>query len=151
MTEAARQPVHPVQTCGQHGGVTVSGQPCGAQLGLGETTGLCAAHDPGRAKEMNAQREATKRMTREELEATYPKDLPPPPQTIEDAKRYASWTVDAVARGPAAGGIDVKRAREITGLLRQFQSSAHEAELAARIKTLEGQLRKYKAAAKGAR
>lgn len=141
------QPVQPVQTCGQHGGVSTNGQPCGAQLGLGEHSGLCIWHDPGRAKEMLAQREASKRMTREEQEATFPKDLPPPPQTIADAVRYASWCVDSVARGVLAGGIDPKRAREVITGLRQFQSAAHEAELAARIKSLESQLRAYKAKA----
>lgn len=127
-------------TCGENGGVNVSGAPCGVQLGLGEVSGLCAVHDMGRQIEAKAQQEASKRMS---------VTLPPAPQTIADAKNYASWAIDAVAKGPAAGGIDVKRAREITGLLRQFQSSAHEAELASRIKQLEAQLRAYKAKAKG--
>ena len=150
MTDVAGAGGQPVQTCGQRGGVTVSGQPCQAMLGLGALTGLCTAHDPGRVQEMNAERKAVAELSREELAATFPQDMPPPPETIEDAKHYASWCVAAVARGPAAGGIDLKRGHVIAVLLRQFQSSAHESELAARIKTLETELREFKAKAKAA-
>ena len=136
MTGAAAKPLGP--TCGANGGTKVHGGPCSSQLGLGELSGLCAVHDPQRAIEAKAQQEAMKR-----LGVT----LPPAPQTIADAKDYASWAIDAVAKGPHAGGIDVKRAREIGCLLRQFQSSCHEAELAARIKTLETELRQFKAKA----
>jgi hypothetical protein len=58
--------------------------------------------------------------------------------------RYASWAVDAVAKGPDGGGIDVRRAREITGLLREFRGAAEKAELVARVKELEVELRRYK-------
>ena len=41
-------------------------------------------------------------------------------------------------------GIDPKRAREITGLLRQLQSALEKSALLERVRALESELRRYK-------
>lgn len=137
-------------TCGDAGGVREDGEPCGVVVGLGPD-GMCIFHSPDRAEEARLMRvagahaaTAAKLRSRAEREATWPDGLPPPPKTIDDAKRYAAWAVDAVAKGPGAGGIDGRTAREIAGLLREFRSSAEKAELSNRVQELEAALRKAK-------
>ena len=131
-------------TCGDRGGKTKKGTPCSAFRNLDPVSGLCMWHDESRGPEREANQRAAQAGSEAKVRATArPKGLPPPPQTIEDARAYASWCVDAVARGPADGGIDVRRAHEITGLLREFRGAAEKAELVGRVKALEAELRKY--------
>lgn len=137
--------------CGHSGGVNANGEPCGALLGLSPITGLCRIHDPATAEEARHERLAggaaaaeTHRAKRIARESNRPEGLPPPPQTIEDVPPYASWAVDAVAKGPDGGGIDVRRAREITGLLKEFRSAVEKAELARQLRELQKELKHWK-------
>lgn len=137
--------------CGDNDGRNQRGEPCASTLNLSEVNGRCLFHDESRADELRRIRAAggaasaqVKRAERIARESSYPEGLPPPPQTIADAMRYASWAVDAVSKGPDGGGIDVRRAREITGLLREFRGAAEKAVLELRVRELEKALRDAK-------
>lgn len=128
-------------TCGDRGGVSKSGAPCGATLGLSETTGLCAAHDPERAtsyRQMQARGGRTstllKRVLRAEQESVLPETLPTfEPDSLEHLSQWLQWT----ARAAATGELHHRTAAEITRALRELRPVLINLDLERRLKEAE--------------
>lgn len=133
-------------TCGDNGGRTMDGGPCTVDFGLSDDNGLCYHHDPDRAEERSAARKAggiataKKRSNERGLV-----DAPPPPQTIEDAKAYASWAVEAVA----SGRIDYRVGNTVQAILREFRSATEKVDLAKRYEALRKEVDTMKAKNRG--
>jgi hypothetical protein len=131
-------------TCGENGGVKVDGTPCPMSSGLSPDSGLCFWHDPKREEEAVAARSKGGQATARKR-AREPINAPPPPQTIEDAKLYASWAVEAVA----SGRVDYRVGNTIQAILRDFRSATEKAELEKEIAELRGIVAELKAHNKG--
>lgn len=124
-------------------GRRVDGEPCAATLGLSDD-GYCLQHDPARADEAQAVRaaggKAAGKARREAAAAARP-DLPPGmprrrPRTLDDAVRWSSWSVLAVA----TGAIDARTAHEISVLLQTFTKAVERREVLRKIDSLSERL-----------
>lgn len=126
-----------MKACGDSGGRTKTGEPCGSTLGLSGANGLCLAHDPervqqqramakeggraARAKDLKAR--AEERAARAELAKL---EMPEgPPQDLEGAVRWSSWAIHAVA----TGAIDARTGHEIGYLVNAFRGAAEKRDL----------------------
>ena len=74
-------------------------------------------------------------------------EIPSPPQTLEDARAWASWATHAVTEGK----IDARTAKEISSLLRTFVATAEKLDVAAEIERLGRQVAELKRAGHGLR
>jgi hypothetical protein len=63
-------------------------------------------------------------------------EVPPPPQTLEDAVHWASWVTWAVA----VGKVSARTAREIGYNLRGLMDGLEKREIAEEIERLRGQV-----------
>lgn len=104
--------------------VTADGKPCRWSVAAGVQ--FCHHHDPAR-----------KRKKKPRTGAAVP--LPgPPPETVEDAVRWASWAVTAMATGK----LDPRTGREIGSLLRALvEARKHVDRTDARMKALQDKLK----------
>lgn len=121
--------------------VREDGTRCKVTWGVNEANGLCLCHDPTRKTELAKARSAGGKRTAEKrrrirIRTVAHEEAMDPPETIEDAARWAAWATWAVA----VGELDARTAREIAGLTRVFVTAMEKGELASRIVKLE---RKY--------
>jgi hypothetical protein len=128
-------------------GTKVDGSRCGATLGLA-ANGLCLHHDPDRAERAlevvraggaasGLRRRADREGRREQLPRGMPRRRP---RTLDDALRWASWATYAVA----CGDIDVRRAREVAGLVKEFRSTLERRDMAREVADLRAELERLK-------
>lgn len=132
---------------GQCKGTTAAGKPCRSPL-VDPETGYCAAHGPGASARMAERGAKGARATAKKLKGkgvVKPGEAPPPPETVEDAKHYASWAMDAVA----TGRLDYRVGNVIQGLCREFRSATKEAALEAEVAELREVVATLKAKNKG--
>ena len=125
-------------TCGSAGGRNARGEPCGAELGLGES-GLCRLHDPERAAEVLAMRQAGGRGRagfRRTADPELPANVPRAPETLEDAVAWSSWAMHAVA----VGEIDARTGHEIGYLVNAFKAAVEKRDLQREIEALRAEL-----------
>jgi hypothetical protein len=140
-------------TCGDAGGRRSNGEPCQMGFALG-SSGLCISHDPERAEEAKATRQAggraagparkarrRKRLLEGALEGTknfskdlrfVPEQVPKAPTDTQSAKQYARWLVDVTARG----FMDASTSREVKGALATFTSISEKRELEKQVEEL---------------
>jgi hypothetical protein len=127
-----------VQRCGDSGGRTKAGEPCRSPLGLGEN-GLCMNHDPERQAAARDVRAAGGRATGAAKRAaryTFPDKVPPPPRTLDDAVKFASWLTHAVC----SGDIDARPAHEAGYALNVFKAAVEKRDLQREIASLRSEL-----------
>jgi hypothetical protein len=75
------------------------GTMCLSHIGLSRA-GLCMAHDPERAERMaEARRSGVRSIRRRVVPEGGPEGLPPPPKSLADAMKFASWLTHAVCLG----------------------------------------------------
>ncbi len=129
-----------ITTCGDAGGRTLKGAPCGMHLNLNPESGLCLNHDPTRQAEALEMRVAGAKARAAKLrkrKAAMPKDCPPAPKTLREAEAVASWITFAVL----SGELDPKVAEAGVKSVRQFQLTIEKRTLQDRVKELERALR----------
>jgi len=101
-------------------------------------TGLCVWHDPDRKGKADAMRQrAGKIGARRKWQRATP---PPPPQTLDDAVRYASYVVHAVA----TGDLDAKRGQVAVKAIDTFTRGLAARDLAGQVRELQAQLKRLK-------
>ena len=135
MSETERKP-----TCGEAGGKTRAGKPCGVTMNLSDINGLCLMHDPLRRAELHAVRVAGAKARGRKIQqekAALPADVPPKPRTLKDAIQWASWATHSVA----IGAINVRVAHEIAVLVREFRMALEKRALEETIEELQAQLK----------
>lgn len=138
-----------MRTCGDAGGRTRDGSPCRSTLGLSEA-GFCLVHDPLRAEEALAVRQAGGRasaVAKRSKKAALPKDVPPAPRTLEDAVRWSSWAMHAVA----CGRIDGRVGHEIGYLVNAFKAAVEKRDLLTEIEHLRAELDAVRKSQRGPR
>ena len=112
------------------------GSPCRVTMGLDPVSGLCIVHDPARRDELR-DRQAKGRAARgAEQRRKPPAKMPPMPQSLEDAVRFASWLTWAVL----VGEIDARTCESSTKALRQFQLGEEKRALQDEVKKLRAEL-----------
>lgn len=124
---------------------------------LDPDTKLCIWHDPQRRDEARRRQVAGGKATAakskrggrpgSETRVVELADTPgAAPETLEDATRWASWAVVAVATGK----IDRATGREVGGLLRAFMDGRKNLDrVDERVKALQAKLKQLKDAAEG--
>ncbi len=125
-----------------------NGRRCGSRSGLNPTNGLCLWHDPdreeradgARARGRENARKQKRRRPRRGIRVVEEWDLPgPPPQTLEDALRWASWAVGQVA----VGRLDAATGNVVGSLLRAYVQGRSQLDRTdERIAALQDALRK---------
>lgn len=133
-------------TCGDSGGVSVSGKPCASRVLL--ETGLCAHHDPAFKEEIRIVRAAggrtttdIRRLQRRIKDTVAPADLPSfPPDSLERLSRWHQWAVKSVATGE----ISERNADAICRHLSSLRPTLINLGLEKRVKELEASLKKAK-------
>jgi len=134
MSEGEHKP-----TCGESGGTTRAGKPCGVTLNLSDVNGLCLQHDPMRKDELYAVRVAgskARALKIQKEKAALPDNVPPKPRTLKDAIQWASWATHSVA----VGAIDVRVAHEIAVLVREFRMALEKRALEEQVEELKKEL-----------
>ncbi len=126
-----------VRRCGDAGGKTAAGLPCRSPLGLGEN-GLCLSHDPERKAAAREVRAAGGRAAGESKRASrpVPNNVPPPPKTLDDAVKFASWLTHAVC----VGTLDARSAHEAGYSLNVFKAAVEKRDLQREIAQLRAEL-----------
>lgn len=97
------------------------------------------AHDQARADKALAVRQAGGRaagVARRLVKAARPEDLPPAPRTLEDAVRWSSWAMHAVA----CGRIDARTGHEVGYLVNAFKAAVEKRDLLREIDLLREEL-----------
>lgn len=131
----------PAPTCEY---VKDDGERCKVNGGLEEYEGelRCLFHDPNRrekarrARERGARTKNARKKGGKNIRVVDPDSAPPPPETVHDAVRWASWAVWAVTTGE----IDGRTAHEIGYLLNAFQRAIEKVDFADRVEELEEKL-----------
>jgi hypothetical protein len=124
------------------------GERCKVDFGVDPESGLCWHHDPKRADERRRAASqgghSTAAIQRGNRRRTaLAEDVPPEPQTVEDAIKWASWAVRAVATGV----IDVRTAHEVGYVLRAFlDGRKHLDSVDSRVKALRKTLKELREA-----
>lgn len=124
--------------CGDAGGRRSNGEPCASTLGL-SAAGLCLSHDPARAAEARDIRVKGGRaagIANRAARATRMTGMPAPLKTIRDCVAWASWAATATA----TGDLDIRKAREIGLMIREFRSSFQLSELERTVRRLQAEL-----------
>lgn len=124
--------------CGNAGGMTKAGAPCRMSVNLGES-GLCLMHDPARAAEGEAIRalgRAANAIAHRQAKAADPKIVPRAPRTLEDAVKWSSWTMHAIANG----SLDPRVGHECGYLIARFTEALNKRDLLRKIEDLERKL-----------
>lgn len=144
-------------TCGDAGGRTARGEPCGCVLGLKEDPDgrlRCDTHsiDPerrARAADARALGAAeggrvlgiAKRIARETAQTTEPENLPGfAPDTLERLALWLQWA----ARAVAVGEISAKTASEVTRACKELRPVLVAVGMEQRLKQLERDLAEAK-------
>lgn len=101
-------------TCGDAGGRNASGEPCGCDWGLSESSGLCVTHDPERIEQRRqiaavGGKARTDKLDKFEWQATLP-----PLRTHADARVWQ----EEIARATLAGKLD----RQVAGTVGKILS-----------------------------
>ena len=126
-------------TCGDAGGIKTDGMPCGSKLNLSPENGRCLFHDESRAAEARETSQAGGRasaVAKRARRTADPDDVPAPPKTLEDAVRWSSWAMHAVA----CGRIDARTGHEIGYLVNAFKAAVEKRDLERQIQELRAEL-----------
>jgi hypothetical protein len=119
------------------------GRQCGVTVAR-SGSGLCLWHDPKRSEQAKAARSrgaGTANAKRSPVRVIDPSDTPGPLDTVEDASRWASWIVVAVATGL----VDSRTAHEMSFSLRLFCDARKTADRTdERVKQLEAKVRELR-------
>lgn len=105
-------------------------------------SGLCAMHAPHLAEKMRRARTrggraaGPRRRPAERIQVALPEEAPPPPQTLEDAVRWASWATHAVT----TGRIHPKVAGEVARLLKEFRAALEKRAIEGELDELRAKL-----------
>ena len=125
--------------CGDSGGLTNAGEPCGTYLNLSSSSGLCLFHCPDREQERLAVRQAGGRasaVAKRDRKTADPDDVPRAPRTLQDAVTWSSWAI----HGVACGRIDARTAHEIGYLVNAFKAAVEKRDLERQIAELRAEL-----------
>lgn len=100
------------------------GGTCSTTFGLCDCHGECFAHSPCREEERQKARSRGGHATAAGEGSVPPGDVPPAPQTLGDAVRWAAWASRAVV----AGDVDTARANAAARLLKEFRQALERSE-----------------------
>ncbi len=119
-------------------GNKADGTPCESPT-VDPETGFCSAHGPGASARMRERGrkggEAFVRNVRRKG-AAKADEVPPAPETMADAARWASW----VAFGVTTGKLDPKIGDVAVRAIREFRSAHEKAELEAEVQRLRAKV-----------
>lgn len=112
------------------------GGPCEAPESVIGDDGYCVAHRPGNEHKEVASRggQATAKKLRKPPASD--RDVPPTPETIEDAKRWLAWTAENLAKGM----IDEKEARALGYVLRSFVDTVERSDVQDELEELKDKI-----------
>jgi len=119
-------------------GVIKDGTRCRTTFGLSED-GLCFSHDPLRAVELAAAQRARSDASgkrKRELRESLPPGMPKAPKTLDDAVKWSSWALHAVA----SGIISDRTAHECAVLVTAFRGALDKRDLLREIGKLRADL-----------
>jgi hypothetical protein len=105
---------------------------------------MCVQHDPDRADQARALwamggRASGERKRR--AKAALPEGVPSAPRCLEDAVKWSSWTMRAIATGE----IDARTGHEVGYLIARYVESVSKRDLEQRLEDALAQLKAYKA------
>ena len=126
-------------TCGDAGGRTKDGTLCGIHLNLSPGSGLCLHHDPARSDEQLAVVTAGGHAAHAARLAD-PDDVPPKPETLQDATEYAAWCLHAMT----CGRLGHREGRDVLYGLRCYKDLAEKRDLEREVVALRGELKALK-------
>ena len=121
-------------------GITKKGEQC-RQWGR-EVSGFCLMHDPDRTREAaRAQVKGALKANKGKERYAKPEDIPcGPPETAEEAQRWSSWLVFALATGQITPNVGGK----VSTALNTFRLTHDYAEMVAEIRLLKAQVKEIK-------
>ena len=116
-------------TCGDAGGRKVTdGTPCAQTLNLSPSNGQCIVHDAERTDQhraMSQRGQAASTVSKRDAKYADPEDVPPVPETLEDAVEWAGWAL----RATACGRIEHRVGATISTLINSFKSALEKRDL----------------------
>lgn len=112
------------------------GEPCQAPESVIGDDGYCVAHRPGDEHKEVASRGGRATAKKLRKPPASDRDVPPTPETIEDAKRWLAW----VATNLANGMLDQKEARSLSYTLRAFMDSVEKADVQDELEELKDKI-----------
>lgn len=123
-------------------GRKADGTPCEAPFV--DESGYCPAHRPGGTADMRERGRKGAEATRRKLKGrgtVKADEVPPPPETMADAAKWASWIPFAVTTGkldPKIGDVAVRAIREFRGAYEKAALEAEIQELRAKVAAMKG-------------
>lgn len=112
------------------------GEGCGVTGGLHEYEGelRCLWHDPRREEKARAARARGARRSNEKQRSGKPDpdEVPPPPETLEDALAWSAWAAWAAA----TGRLDTARANAAARHLKEFRQALERHESAEKLEEI---------------
>lgn len=125
-----------------------AGEPCGSPF-VGED-GYCAAHGPNGSARMSARGAKGAEATARKMagKGTVKANEVPggPPETMQDAAKWASWIPWAVTTGK----LDAKLGDVAVRAIREFRAAHEKAALESEIKELRAKMEEMEAGSDGA-
>lgn len=117
------------QTCGAR---KDDGGNCGTYFGLCSECGRCFAHCEHREDRMARARSRGGYAATKGSGTLPPGEVPPPPETLEDAVLWAAWASHAVATGE----LGTTRANAAARLLKEFRQALERHESAEKLEEI---------------
>lgn len=121
------------ETCGHE---REDGTGCGTSFGLCPECGRCFNHCAHRADERRAASEKGAYVAAKGPGALFPGEVPPAPESLEDAVVWAAWA----ARAAATGDLDTARANAAARLLKEFRQALERSEAREELEELRRKL-----------
>jgi hypothetical protein len=125
------------------GFIKANGEQCKVTFGLSQTTGYCFYHDPSREEEREAARSRGGKSAAKARRPWATDDQVPGrgPRTAQEGLEWASWCVEATARGWISEGVSQRISTAINTVLRAASQASMEREIA-ELKGQVAELRK---------
>lgn len=114
-------------------GTNKDGEPCQAPESVVGPDGYCPPHSDEEEHRERASMGGKATARKHRRPPASDRDVPDPPETIEDAKRWLAW----VATNLANGMLDQKEARSLSYTLRAFMDSVEKADVQDELEELK--------------
>lgn len=118
------------ETCGAPKKDT--GEPCPSSIGLCEECARCLAHCEHRQDTLKRGQRLGGHVSAKGAGTVPGGEVPPAPQTLQDAVVWAAWA----ARAAATGELDTARANSAARLLKEFRQALERSEAQAELEEL---------------
>jgi hypothetical protein len=123
-------------TCGAP---TKAGTACRVTMNLSQVSGKCIMHDPERLAARQALQAAGGKaagVVHRRAKAADPAIVPAAPKTLEDAVKWSSWAMHAIA----SGELDARTGHEVGYLVARFTEALNKRDLLRKVEELERKL-----------